>query len=68
MTIFIVVPSERFPGATRVEAAWSLAEEPTATTLAAAHLQQLRAAGIEAQVRTHGGALITPIAGSRMMH
>lgn len=68
MTIFIVVPSERFPGATRVDAAWSLDEQPTATTLAAARLQQLRAAGIDAHVRTQGGALITTIAESRLVH
>jgi hypothetical protein len=68
MMVFIFVPSKRTPGTTTIDASWSLAEDPAATSLAAARLLQLRAAGIEALVRTEGGALITPIAGSRMVH
>lgn len=66
MMVFIFVPSARFPGASTVDASWSLDENPDALTLAAIRAQQLHAAGVDAKVRTHGGAFIVPA--SRMVH
>lgn len=68
MTIFIMVPSKRTPGTTTIEASWSLDETPDAFTLAAKRVQQLRATGIDARVRPHAGAQITPATVSRMAH
>lgn len=68
MMLFVLVPSELFPNATTIDAAWSLDEQPDAFTLAANRVEQLRAAGIDARVHPHGGSFITPVAGSRMVH
>ena len=63
MTLFILIPSPRFPGTSLVDSAWSLKEQPDAPTLAAERVSALVKAGQSARVETSEIRFLPPVVG-----